>query len=147
MSLTAEGVPVANDTQCHSYLLSPQTSGVGHPISRINLLGSANPTASSWLFNDPDPIIFSEILEFALSLTTPAKGQEAFPGLPHLQTYRFIRAVTLAELGDVALANRCTYFLLYCVGPLNFRSDIVKLFLLPPAVAVLRLSHRCSWTN
>ena len=55
---------------------------------------------------DPDPIIFSEVVEFALSLATPAKGQEAFAGLPHLQPYRLIRAASLAEMGHVQIAAR-----------------------------------------
>ncbi|EKM55569.1 uncharacterized protein PHACADRAFT_144091 [Phanerochaete carnosa HHB-10118-sp] len=91
------------------YLLSPQTSlmgGVGSPSGRIVLFGSANPQAQPNFWKDSDPIIFSEIVEFALSLATPAKGQEAFPGLPHLQPYRLIRAAWLAELGHVDQANR-----------------------------------------
>jgi len=52
---------------------------------------------------DMDPLILSEILEFALALV---KGQDAPHGMPHLQAYRFIRAVSLAEIGDMQLANR-----------------------------------------
>lgn len=59
--------------------------------------------------SDPDPIILSEIHEFALSLAPLAKGQEVFGGLPHLQGYRLIRAICLAELGDVSIANRFVY--------------------------------------
>jgi hypothetical protein len=51
-------------------------------------------------------MILSEIVEFAYSLSTPPKGQEPFPGLPHLQPYRLIRAHQLAELGHVSLATR-----------------------------------------
>ena len=94
---------------CNSYLLSPQTSpigGVGQATARIVLLGSRNPASWPTFYKDPDPIIFSEILEFALSLTTPAKGQESFNGLPHLQTYRLIRAMSLAEIGQTQQANR-----------------------------------------
>ncbi|KAF5391379.1 hypothetical protein D9757_001871 [Collybiopsis confluens] len=91
------------------YLLSPQTStvaGLQHPSARIVLLGSRNPQSFSNFISDPDPIILSEIHEFALSLVPIPKGQEPFAGLPHLQVYRFIRAICLAELGDVAAANR-----------------------------------------
>ncbi|KAJ3987357.1 Sec23-binding domain of Sec16-domain-containing protein [Lentinula detonsa] len=91
------------------YLLSPQTSTVAgsqHPSARIVLLGARNPHLASNFFSDPDPIILSEIHEFALSLVPVAKGQEVFGGLPHLQVYRFIRAVCLAELGEVSIANR-----------------------------------------
>ena len=55
---------------------------------------------------DPDALIFSETLEYALSLVPVSKGQETFHGIPHLQAYRFIKAVTLAEVGEVQLANR-----------------------------------------
>jgi len=94
-----------------SYLLSPHVfssqppiiNGFGTPGTRITLLGSSNPGN---VFRDPDSLIFSEILEFALSLLPAAKGQEQFHGLPHLQAYRFVRAVLLAEMGDVQLASR-----------------------------------------
>lgn len=75
-----------------------------HP--RLTLLGGPSATTSPTYYKDPDPIIFSEIAEFAMSLATPAKGQEAFTGLPHLQPYRLLRATCLAELGHVQLANR-----------------------------------------
>ncbi|OBZ75115.1 hypothetical protein A0H81_04209 [Grifola frondosa] len=90
------------------YLLSPQTSPFGGmgSASRLVLLGGPGPTNSPIFHKDPDPIIFSEIAEFALSLATPAKGQETFTGLPHLQPYRLIRAASLAEIGHVQLANR-----------------------------------------
>ena len=70
------------------------------------LFGSTNPQVQPNFWKDQDPIIFTEIVEFALSLATPAKGQEAFPGLPHLQAYRLIRAASLIELGHIDLANR-----------------------------------------
>lgn len=92
-----------------SYLLSPQTSpvgGAGSPAARVVLYGSPGPQAMPNFWKDPDPVIFSEIVEFALSLATPAKGQEAFVGLPHLQPYRLIRAAYLAELGHMDIANR-----------------------------------------
>ncbi|PCH38075.1 hypothetical protein WOLCODRAFT_161281 [Wolfiporia cocos MD-104 SS10] len=90
------------------YLLSPQTSPMGGigSSSRIILVGSHSPSVSPIFAKDTDPIIFSEIAEFAMSLSTPAKGQEAFAGLPHLQPYRLIRAVALAEMGHVQLAHR-----------------------------------------
>ncbi|KAI0636872.1 Sec23-binding domain of Sec16-domain-containing protein [Trametes polyzona] len=90
------------------YLLSPQTSPLGamgsHP--RLTLLGGPSATTSPTYYKDPDPIIFSEIAEFAMSLASPAKGQEAFVGLPHLQPYRLLRAACLAEIGQVQQANR-----------------------------------------
>jgi hypothetical protein len=92
-----------------SYLLSPQTSqfgGLGSPATRLVLVGSASPAVTPTFSKDPDSMILSEIVEFAYSLATPQKGQEPFPGLPHLQPYRLIRAHQLAELGHVRLATR-----------------------------------------
>ncbi|KAJ6596911.1 Sec23-binding domain of Sec16-domain-containing protein [Mycena vulgaris] len=91
------------------YLLSPQTSpvgGIGNPSARIVLLGSRSPQVWPSFYKDSDPVIFTEILEFALSLAPPVKGQDPFYGLPHLQAYRFIRAMALAELGELQLASR-----------------------------------------
>ncbi|KAF7338256.1 Protein transport protein sec16 [Mycena venus] len=91
------------------YLLAPQTSpvgGIGNPSARIVLLGSRSPQVWPSFYKDSDPVIFTEILEFALSLAPPIKGQDAFYGLPHLQAYRFIRAISLAELGELQLASR-----------------------------------------
>lgn len=92
-----------------SYLLSPQTSqlgGLGSPTTRWVLVGSASPTVTPTFSKDPDSIILSEIVEFAYSLSPPQKAQEPFPGLPHLQPYKLIRAHQLAELGHVQLATR-----------------------------------------
>ena len=92
-----------------SYLLSPQTSqfgGLGSSATRLVLVGSASPAVTPVFSKDSDPMILSEIAEFAYSLSTPQKGQEAFPGLPHLQPYRLIRAHQLAELGHIQLATR-----------------------------------------
>ncbi|KAJ7449829.1 Sec23-binding domain of Sec16-domain-containing protein [Mycena latifolia] len=91
------------------YLLSPQTSpvgGISNPSARIVLLGSRSPQVWPSFYKDSDPVIFTEILEFGLSLAPPVKGQDAFYGLPHLQAYRFIRAMALAELGELQLASR-----------------------------------------
>ncbi|KAF8910947.1 Sec23-binding domain of Sec16-domain-containing protein [Gymnopilus junonius] len=99
----------ANDMTeaAHScYLLSSQASllgGFGHPSARMTLLGAKAPAE---VMRNVDPLIFSEILEFALSLLPTAKGQEPFHGLPYLQAYRFVRAVSLAETGDIQLANK-----------------------------------------
>ena len=88
----------------YSYLLSPQTSllgGLGSPSARISLLGSKN---LSDAMKDPDALIFTEILEFAMSLVPASKVQET--ALPYLQAYRFIRAASLAESGNLQLATR-----------------------------------------
>ena len=70
------------------------------------LLGSRSPQTSPKFGNDQDCIVLTEILEFALSLLPTAKGQEPFQGLPHLQAYRLLRAMSLMELGHVRLASR-----------------------------------------
>ena len=96
-------------TRVFSYLLSPQTSqfgGLGSPATRLVLVGSASPAVTPAFSKDPDSTILSEITEFAHSLSTPQKGQDPFPGLPHLQPYRLIRAHQLAELGHIQLATR-----------------------------------------
>ena len=92
-----------------SYLLAPQTSlmgGLGNPAVRVVLVGAKTPASAPNFSTDLEPVVFSEIVEFALSLSPVPKGQEAFTGLPHLQAYRFIRAISLAEIGEIQLANR-----------------------------------------
>ncbi|KAI6099871.1 Sec23-binding domain of Sec16-domain-containing protein [Pisolithus croceorrhizus] len=91
------------------YMLSPQTSiigGVGSPSARIILLGSQSPHSKPTFCKDFDATIFSEIMEFAFSLKATPKGQESFLGFPHLQAYKLIRAVYLAEIGHVQAASR-----------------------------------------
>ena len=70
------------------------------------LVGSPNPLANPTFHTDQDSLIFSEVAEFALSLTPAVKGHEPFNGLPHLQPYRLIRAWSLADVGHVTLAKR-----------------------------------------
>ncbi|KAI6022685.1 Sec23-binding domain of Sec16-domain-containing protein [Pisolithus marmoratus] len=91
------------------YMLSPQTSmigGVGSPSARIVLLGSQSPHSMPTFCKDFDATIFSEILEFAFSLKATPKGQEPFLGFPHLQAYKLVRAVYLAEIGHLQAASR-----------------------------------------
>ena len=92
-----------------SYLLSPQTSpigGLGSPGAKIMLLGSQGPVKMPTFHADAEALFLSEILEFALSLRAPVKGQEVFGGFPHLQAYRLMHAWHLAESGHTALAKR-----------------------------------------
>ena len=77
--------------------------GLGSPSSRITLLGCKN---LSDAMKDSDGLIFTEILEFAMSLAPVSKGQEVPHTLSYLQAHRFIRAVSLAESGYVQLAAR-----------------------------------------
>ncbi|KAH9946034.1 Sec23-binding domain of Sec16-domain-containing protein [Epithele typhae] len=100
------------------YMLSPQTSplaGLGS-TPRLTLLGSPAPTSLPLFYRDSDHIVFSEILEFAMSLAAPTKGMEQFIGFPHLQPYRLIRANNLAELGHVQLANRYCEAITACIN-------------------------------
>ena len=92
----------------YSYLLAPQSSvlaNIGTP-GRITLVGSRGPTATPNFHVSDDAIVFSEIVEFALSLVPPSKSQESFNGLSHLQVYKFIRAASLAEMGHMLAASR-----------------------------------------
>lgn len=100
----------------HSYLLSPNTSifsGVGAPGMRNVLFGSADPSISPAFHTSLEPILFSEIVEFAKSLIPTVKGQEVFHGFPHLQAYRLWHAVCLAEMGEVVLAKKWVSFTSY----------------------------------
>ena len=97
---------------CISYLLAPQTSpigGLGNSSARIVLVGSQSPQTLPNFAKDPDSLIFSEIVEFALSLAAIPRGQDPYQGIPHLQPYRFIRAMALAEIGDIQLASRLVH--------------------------------------
>ncbi|KAG1891037.1 Sec23-binding domain of Sec16-domain-containing protein [Suillus subluteus] len=112
-TLTALGDYLVSHQQVEAahvcYLLSPQTSpigGIGSPSGRIVLIGSRNPHAWPSFYKDTDPIILSEIAEFAFLLKSVTKGQEPFHGLPHLQAYKLIRASYLAEIGEIRAASR-----------------------------------------
>ena len=92
----------------HSYLLAPQSTILGNIGSsgRVTLVGSRGPTATPNFHVSDDAIVFSEIVEFALSLAPPSKSQEPFNGLPHFQAYKYIRAASLAEMGHMLAASR-----------------------------------------
>ena len=91
-----------------SYLLAPQSTVLGNigTSGRITLVGSHGPSAMPNFHVSDDAVVFSEIVEFALSVAPPSKGQEAFNGLPHLQAYKFVRAASLAEMGHMLAATR-----------------------------------------
>lgn len=85
------------------YLLSLSTSNLdGHDGSgaRLTLLGTHSPNASTPYLRDLDGIMLTEVLEFALSLRPVPKGGEPYQGLPHLQAYRIVHALLLAEMGE-----------------------------------------------
>lgn len=95
-------------TRILSYLLSPRTSsfgGITVPSVRMILVGSESPATLLNFNKDLDVTLLSEIVEFALSLST-SKGQDPFSGLPHLQAYKLLRAYHLAEMGCIEAANR-----------------------------------------
>ena len=98
-----------------SYLLAPQSTVLGNigTPGRVTLVGSRDPTATPNFHLSDDAIVFSEIVEFALSLVTPSKGQESFNGFPHLQTYKFVRAASLAGMGHMLAASRCVLQLFF----------------------------------
>ncbi|PWN28217.1 hypothetical protein BDZ90DRAFT_231966 [Jaminaea rosea] len=112
-ALTAMGDALANAGRQEAahicYLLSPRTSssgGVDAPNARMSLLGAPSPLASTSYLRDMDAFILSEIYEFSFALVPPLKGQEAFPGLAHLQAYRLLHALQLAELGETKRAQK-----------------------------------------
>jgi hypothetical protein len=96
--------------------------GLGNPSARVVLVGSQSPQILPNFTKDPDPFIFSEVVEFALSLAAPTRGQDPSQGIPHLQPYRFIRAMALAEIGDIQLASRSVHRLLDYVTDFAERS-------------------------
>ena len=80
-------------------------NGVGAPSGRVVLFGSESPATRRNLSANYESINLTEIVEFAVSLT-PSSGKEGFAGLPHLQAYKLVRAVQLAELGYIKEATK-----------------------------------------
>ena len=78
---------------------------MGAPSGRVVLLGSESPALRNNLSANYEPIHLTEIVEFGLSLA-PSSGKESFTGLPHLQAYKLVRAVQLAELGYIKEATK-----------------------------------------
>lgn len=96
-------------TYYSSYLLASglsSISGTACPAPRIALFGSEHPAQARYFHTDLLPVILSEVAEYGLSLAPPVKGQEPYPGLPHLQVYRLWHAACQAEIGDVSSALR-----------------------------------------
>jgi|SRR5258706_1258485 len=95
--------------QTPSYLLASglsSISGTVCPAPRVALFGSEHPAQARSFHTDLLPVALSEVAEYGLSLTPPLKGQEPYPGLPHLQAYRLWHAACLTETGDISLALR-----------------------------------------
>ncbi|SPO25699.1 related to SEC16 - COPII vesicle coat protein required for ER transport vesicle budding [Ustilago trichophora] len=100
------------------YLLSPQTSPIGGADTtgiRFTLLGLSSPKASMAFVQDLDGVLMTEILEFAQGLVPTVKGQEPFPGIPHLQAYKLVHAQQLADLGEVGKAQRYCEAIALCL--------------------------------
>ncbi|PWZ02273.1 hypothetical protein BCV70DRAFT_198550 [Testicularia cyperi] len=100
------------------YLLSPQTSPVGGvdlAAVRLTLLGAPSPRISSAFASDLDGILMTEVFEYAQGLVPATKGQEAFPGIPHLQAYKLVHAHVLAELGEVGRALKYCEAIAHCL--------------------------------
>lgn len=92
-----------------SYLLASglsSISGTACPAPRITLFGLEHPAQARSFHTDLLSVVLSEVAEYGLSLTPPVKGQEPYPGLPHLQPYRLWHTACLMETGDVSLALR-----------------------------------------
>lgn len=79
--------------------------GVGAPSVRLSLVGSESPGLRRNFHLDPDTTLYTEVVEFALSLLPPP-GKESFGGLPHLQPYKLLRAWQLAEVGQIKEASK-----------------------------------------
>lgn len=69
--------------------------GADDPASHIVLLGADHVNQRSELGRDLEPILLTEIFEFAVSLSAPS----ALPAIPHLQAFKLAHAFTLAEYG------------------------------------------------
>lgn len=88
-----------------SYLLASSNviGGSDNPVARIVLVGSA---LRSEDVPDYEAIMLTEVVEFALSLATVIKGQEPFPGLPHLQGFKLALAQEYVACGLAPVAQR-----------------------------------------
>ena len=72
-----------------------QFGAAGDPQTDFILVGSDETSLSSTLARDIEPIILSEVYEFALSLSGVPNASK----VPHLQIYKLHHALTLAENG------------------------------------------------
>ncbi|KAG5463577.1 MAG: Sec23-binding domain of Sec16-domain-containing protein [Olpidium bornovanus] len=95
------------------YMLSPRaplTGGLDSPNVRIVLVGADHTTSS--FHREPDALLRSEILEFALTFPAALGSQKggdvplASGVMPHLQAYKVAHAWKLCECGLLAEAMR-----------------------------------------
>ncbi|KAI9615428.1 hypothetical protein H4Q26_011366 [Puccinia striiformis f. sp. tritici PST-130] len=91
-----------------TYLLS---NGIMPQLSldngnRISLLGSPINGGHDRSGLDLEAVMFTEVLEFALSLSPVPKNADPFIGIPHLQAYRLALGLEYATFGLVDKANK-----------------------------------------
>jgi hypothetical protein len=70
-------------------------SGVDDPQADMVLVGADHRAHPLDLGNDLEPVLLTEVYEFALSLSAPSGSHV----IPHLQSYKLAHAYTLAEYG------------------------------------------------
>lgn len=74
--------------------------------NRITLLGSDPRTPGVGPGLNVEAVMFSEVLEFALSLAVVPKGQDSFIGIPHLQGFKLAMGHEYATAGLVTTAHK-----------------------------------------
>ncbi|ORX44291.1 hypothetical protein DM01DRAFT_77955 [Hesseltinella vesiculosa] len=115
------------------YLLSPGPSvlsGLDTPQVRMTLIGCHN------MYLDRKDSLLTEMVEFALSLRTGQSGQ----CLPHLQGYKLMRALELANLGYLKEAVHYCQAIQQCIK--NFQHDSPYLHA-QLMIKVKELQERC----
>ncbi|EKG19707.1 hypothetical protein MPH_03019 [Macrophomina phaseolina MS6] len=70
-------------------------SGADDPSAHVVLIGADHVNQRHELGRDIEPILLTEVYEFAISLSPPP----AYAGLPHLQAFKLAHALMLAEYG------------------------------------------------
>ncbi|GAA94393.1 uncharacterized protein L969DRAFT_53277 [Mixia osmundae IAM 14324] len=90
------------------YLLSPIANILGGPDmagSRLRVLARhSSPSVEDSI--ETEGVILTEILEYVAALLPTPKGQEPYPGMAHLQSYRLWHAWQLTEVGNNSQALR-----------------------------------------
>ncbi len=87
----------------NSYLLAPQGSiwdamQEANP-PKVTLYGAPDSAVTA------DALVYSELVEYALSQTPVPKGKDPFNGVPHLLPYKLGKAWELMESGNASLAR------------------------------------------
>jgi len=84
-----------------SYLLSPKLTewAAGFDVSRVALFGCSDVTSTG------RDLEISELVEYALSFRTVAKGAEPYHGVPRLLAYKLQKALELFTRGQASEAR------------------------------------------